>query len=212
MYLRDYHQEDNPEIVLQFIRDHPFCILVSPSDSFPVASHLPLEVDQREEGKIYFTGHMARGNPQWRTFQVYPQVLVIIQGPHSYISASWYTQPNVASTWNYLAVHCSGKIRMMSDHETLQNLKRLTDRFEAGRTHPTSLEKMPVDYVNRNLQAIVGFEIAVEKIENTFKLSQNKGEATRSNVITELRKEGDRDGQQIAEEMDKRLKGKGEKK
>lgn len=204
MYIRSYHQESDPQVVLQFMRDQPFASLVSYSDPYPAASHIPIEVlgDQVEGLKLM--GHIARANPQLSQLSAHPEVLVIFLGPSSYVSASWYPVPDVASTWNYIAVHAQGTLRLVDPETTLDHLRRLTHRHESGVAHPTAVDRMPKDYIRKNLQAIQGFEILVERLDNTYKLSQNKDEQTRSQVIEELSKSNDARSRQIAAEMARR--------
>ncbi|HVB03633.1 MAG TPA: FMN-binding negative transcriptional regulator [Chitinophagaceae bacterium] len=201
MYIRSYHREPDPSVIRQFIQDHPFAVLVSCGGSYPAASHIPIEVLDQPEGGILLMGHIARANPQLEQISLHREVLVIFQGPQCYVSASWYLDPGVASTWNYLAVHASGKISLVDETATLAHLRRLTDRHESISEHPTSVDRMPEEYITKNLQAIAGFEIRVERLDNTWKLSQNKDQQTRDRIISELLKIPDPNARAIASEM-----------
>lgn len=131
MYIPKFYKVTDPDEIREFVRHHSFGTLVTTRKGRPIATHLPLQFVQEEE-QYWVTGHMAYGNPQWGTFEDADEVLVMFQGPHAYISSSWYEQENVP-TWNYQAVH----------------LLRQGNRFgrrrtETGsRTAPADLRKAP---------------------------------------------------------------------
>ncbi len=205
MYVRPYHQETDPGVILDFIRQNPFATLVSGSGSgYPQASHIPMELIGEPGGVLQLMGHLANANPQLASLRDFPSVLAIFLGPDSYISAGWYPVPEVASTWNYLAVHAQGRISIVDSSTTLEHLKRLTHRHEKGRKEPMSVDRMGEDYLQKNLSAITGFRIEVEKLENTYKLSQNQNAQTRRQVIAELEQSRDPGALQIAREMNRR--------
>ncbi|HUX85050.1 MAG TPA: FMN-binding negative transcriptional regulator [Chitinophagaceae bacterium] len=204
MYVRPYHQETDPGVILDFIRQYPFATLVSQGAGYPQASHIPLELIEGPSGSLQLMGHLANANPQLITLRDFPTVLAIFLGPNSYISAGWYPVPEVASTWNYLAVHALGKITLVDPATTLEHLKRLTHRHEKNREKPMSVDRMGEEYLQKNLSAITGFRIEVEELENTYKLSQNKDAKTRLQIITELKQSGEPGALKIALEMARR--------
>jgi transcriptional regulator len=205
MYVRTYHHELDPQVVLQFLKEHPFAVLVSASERFPQASHIPIEVLEDASGGLKLMGHVSNSNPQLAWIRSFPDVLVIFQGPNTYVSASWYPVPEVASTWNYLAVHVCGKLTVVDSNSTLAHLRRITDRYEKKMARPMSVDRMTEEYLSKNLQAITGFRIEAERVENTYKLSQNKDERTREQVIRELDKSGSPGASAIAAEMAARI-------
>ena len=204
MYKLPYFTETDPENIHVFIRENPFAIVTGFGDEYPVASHLPLQMDIRENGKIFFSGHLMKNTDHHKAFEKNEHVLLIFTGPHSYVSASWYTEKNVASTWNYMAVHAKGKIRFTDEDGTYNAIKSITDKYE-GTDSAASFENLPTAYVNRLIKAIVGFEIEVTEMDNVFKLSQNHNEETRANISTQLIKRGDDHSGAIAEEMRRRM-------
>lgn len=131
-------------------------------------------------------------------------VLLIFNGPHSYISASWYPDPKVASTWNYLAVQAKGTVQLLNNDALRDILQRTTRLFEHQES-PALMEHMSEAYIEANLKAIAAFEVTVEHLDATFKLSQNKDKQTRENIINKLSHSEDPQARQIAEEMLKRL-------
>lgn len=184
-----------------FIKTNSFGILVSQSNSRLLATHIPLTL-HNDNGGSYLFGHIARANPQWQNFKEDEEVLAIFQGPHSYISSSWYDHEN-APTWNYIAVHIYGKIRIIEGEELIQSMKSMLDKYERDSEKPVKLETMDADYVHKNFQAIVGFKISVDDIQAASKLSQNRGDKNHREVIHQLEKRGDANSIAIAEAMKK---------
>lgn len=188
MYIpKFFRNEDFPQ-VQQFLRDQPFALVVSQTaDGVPQATHLPIELEQSAAGRPVLVGHFAKGNPQWKTLAAAGQALVVFSGAHHYISSAWYGHANVP-TWNYIAVHVSGAARLQTPEETHQAVARLMERYEPAAHSPASLDRLPANVVQRELAGIVGFEIQVERVEATYKLSQNRNAADFANIVTELEK------------------------
>lgn len=115
MYIPKYYQVTNPDEIWEFVQSNSFGTIVTVKQGRPVATHLPLQLI-KEGDTCYLTGHMAYGNPQWRTFADSEDVLVMFQGSHAYISSSWYEEENVP-TWNYQAVHVYGQASILSEEE-----------------------------------------------------------------------------------------------
>ncbi len=157
-----------------FIEQYSFATLVSSVDGNPFATHLPFLFDPDTSEHGVLLGHMARANPHWQTFSAGQAVLVIFQGPHSYISPSWYETAPAVPTWNYAAVHVYGVPRIIEDSERLAVLvDRLTAVYEAGMPQPWPGD-VPADFKQKLLKAIVGFVIDITHIEGKFKLGQNR--------------------------------------
>lgn len=114
MYIPKYFKVTNDNEIWDFVQNNSFGTIVSTINEKPIATHLPLQL-VKEADTYYLTGHMAYGNPQWRTFENCDEVLVIFQGPHAYISSSWYEEENVP-TWNYQAIHLYGKAQILSEN------------------------------------------------------------------------------------------------
>ena len=186
MYLpKSFHIEDRPELQA-FMRAYNFASLVTQHAGAPFASHLPFMLDGERGPHGTLLAHMARANPQWRDFAAGGEVLVMFQGPHSYISPAWYeTQPSVP-TWNYAVVHAYGVARIVEDHATLHHmLEMLVDTHEAAFAQPWRME-LPQDYLDKMIRAIVGFEIEITRLEGKLKLSQNRSEHDQQRVVAAL--------------------------
>jgi len=199
MYAPKQFRNNDASTINDFIRHHGFGILVSQSDGRMVATHVPLELSE-DETKL--TGHIARANPQWKNFDNNSEVMIIFPGPHAYVSSSWYDHENVP-TWNYIAVHVYGKIKIIEGEVLYSALKQLMDKYERTSEHPVSVEKMSPEYVRQSIKGLVGFEINITSIEASYKLSQNRDQKNFANVINELEKRGDHDSKSIAAEMKK---------
>ncbi|HYC94033.1 MAG TPA: FMN-binding negative transcriptional regulator [Thermoanaerobaculia bacterium] len=179
MYIRASHQPRDPADVVEVIREHMFATLVTGM----VASHLPFVL----EGETLYA-HMARANPQSRMLD--GEALVIFQGPHGYISPSWYEDRATAPTWDYVAVHCYGRPRVHDGDETRRNIERLIARVEAGRPNPWSLDDLSEDEIAELLRNVVSFEIPIERTEGKFKLNQGDTEEHLRAAIAALEREG----------------------
>lgn len=203
MYIPKYYRVTDEETINQFIRQNSFATLVSCNQQLPVATHLPLELVEDENGNRFLNGHVARANKQWRTFETNDEVLSIFAGPHTYVSARWYDHVN-APTWNYMVAHVYGKPRLVTDRDELYAmLKQLVDKYEAGAVteNPYKLENLPKDFVEKEMKGIVGFQIKINRIEAKFKLSQNRRQPDYDNVIAELRQSDDANAREIAQTM-----------
>lgn len=205
MYVPGYSRNLNIDEVKDFIKENSFGILVSNGSSRLQATHIPLELSTNEHGKDILTGHISKANRQWKNFSNNNRVLVIFNGPHTYISSSWYDHENVP-TWNYIAVHVYGNIKIIEGEKLLHALKNLVDRYESKSVNPVSVEKMSEKFLLREIKGVVGFEIEIEEIHSAYKLSQNRDEKNHTNIVNELQKRGDTHSRAIAEEMKKHKK------
>ncbi len=203
MYKLPYFIEENKEKVYAFMKENSFAIVTVMDIKFPVATQVPLDVKINDD-KIIFTGHMMKNTDHHKAFLKNENVLVIFIGPHCYVSASWYTKPDVASTWNYISVHAKGKIIFVEEEETKKIVENITNKYEQTGS-PASFDKLSNEYVNRLVKAIVGFTIEVESLENVFKLSQNHDKETRISIIEHLNENGSDNEKQIALEMQQRI-------
>ncbi len=166
------------------MRANPFAILVSQTDEGPFATHLPFAIHGNGE-QVILRGHVAKANPHWQHLKSQPQALVIFHGPHSYVSPSNYATHENVPTWNYGAVHAYGKARVFAEPEQLLPiLHDLIGTFEAR--YAQQWAELSEAFRQRMLSHIVGFEIAVTKIEGKFKLSQNRTKQEQENVIASL--------------------------
>ena len=206
MYIPSRYRELDPAIIEQFLRANDFATLISTDGERLVATHLLVDLQHRDDGVVVLNGHMARANKQWRTFENNQEVLTIFSGPHTYISPRWYNHTNVP-TWNYMAIHVTGTPRVITEHAELYSLlKRLVDKHEAGSgaVPPYRLESLPEDFAAKQMQAIVGFQIEVSRMDANFKLSQNRDQESYDNVVTELYRRTDHNSRAVADEMKQR--------
>ena len=204
MYKFPYYTEEDQAKVTAFMKNNSFAMLTGFGEQYPVTTHIPLEVEVQEDGKIFLSGHMMKKTDHHLAFEKNNNVLVIFNGPHAHISASWYMDPLMGSTWNYMVVHAKGKIKFKDEQGTYNAVKDITNKYE-GPDSAAAFDKLPKEYIEHMVKAIVGFHIEVESIENTFKLSQNRDKESQKNIIEQLRKRGDANSEMIAEEMDRRM-------
>jgi transcriptional regulator len=182
MYIPSHFRESDERVLAEFIDAYAFGTLVTIERGAPFASHLPFLHDR---GGRTLHAHVARANPQWQHVAANPQVLVIFQGPHGYVSPTWYAGPGVP-TWNYTAVHVYGRARVLDDAAaTGRHVERLAARFERGSAAPW----VP-SYEPKMLAGIVGIEIAIVDLQGKFKLSQNRSAEDRARVAARLEASG----------------------
>ncbi|RAZ81202.1 FMN-binding negative transcriptional regulator [Planococcus halotolerans] len=203
MYIPKFYKVTDVEEIREFVQHHSFGTLVTTRKGRPIATHLPLQLVKEEED-YYITGHMAYGNPQWRTFEASEEILIMFQGPHSYISSSWYEQENVP-TWNYQAVHIYGAAQILDEEELKQDLTKLMKKYEQHRADPVLWDKLSPSLLDKEIKGIVGFKVKVNEIQAAYKMSQNRSDTDYRNIIEQLRKEGNPDSSRMADEMEKRM-------
>lgn len=204
MYNTPYFKEEDRDVILQFMREYPFVFLTGSNENGePVATQVPVFIDLKD-GKIFLSGHIMRNSDHQKAFARHPEVLAVFHGPHCYVSASWYSNPHMGSTWNYMSVHARGRIRFGEGEEIVTALQRLSLHYEKGNNaSPTVFDNLPDDYTGKMMKGILAFEIEVTRLEHVFKLSQNRDEISYDNIIGRL-KEQEGDGPLIAAEMEKR--------
>lgn len=205
MFVPKYYRNDNIDEVKEFISENGFGILISQNYSKLWGTHIPLVLEKDENGKDVLRGHISKGNPQWKYFKDNTNVLVIFPGPHTYISSSWYDHINVP-TWNYIAVHVYGAIRIIEGEKLINSLKNLMEKYEKYSDKPVKIEDMPEKFLHDHINGIVAFEVEIEEIQPAYKLSQNRDDFNHSNIINELRKRKDQNSHKIADEMEKHSK------
>jgi transcriptional regulator len=203
MYNRPYFKANDHSEVLAFMQAHPFIMLCGcDAENNPVATHVPALIEIREE-KIFLKAHIMRKQKHTAAFEQNKNVLAIFSGAHTYISASWYQQKNIAGTWNYQAVHASGILHFKDENFLHHLLVQLTEKFENNPHSPSLVSKMDEMYVSNNMKAIIAFEIEITSIEHIFKLSQNRDKKSYENIIEHLQ-HGDEEAQSIAATMKER--------
>lgn len=201
MYIPDLYKNENQEEIRNFIHENGFALLINQVNGKPWATHTPLLLETNPEGKEILVGHISLENPQAGSFDPDSEILAVFNGPHTYISSSWYDHENVP-TWNYIAVHTYGKIRVLNYEETVASLKRLVDKYESKSENPIRVEDLS-EKTMRQARGIVAFEIEITSIEAKKKLSQNRDQKNYETIISELEKRNDNQSVDIANEMKK---------
>ncbi len=200
MYIPQHYRNENLTEIREFIRQNGFAILINLVDGKPWATHIPLELDLDENGQDILVGHIAKANRQWKYFERQNEVLCIFNGPHSYVSSSWYKEEEVP-TWNYIAVHIYGSLEILDEAAVLKSLHQLVDKYEQNSKHPITLHDLSKNTM-RQIKGIVGFKIRIGEIQATYKLSQGR-EEDHQRIIHELEQTGNPGSKKIAGEMKK---------
>jgi transcriptional regulator len=202
VYLPPHFTETREEVLLAHIERHDFGLLITQVDGL-IASQVPF-LTERRDGRLFLLGHLARPNPQCAALDG-GEALVIFHGAHAYISPSWYGAGPAVPTWNYASVHAYGTPHTTTDATWLRNLlRRLSERHEAREAVPWRMQDQPEPFIDGMLKAIVGFEIAVTRLQGKFKLSQNRPAADRPRIIAALDARDDADSHGVAALMRQR--------
>jgi len=199
MYIPDIFKNENQEEIKDFLQKNSFGILVNQTNGKLWATHIPLELDTNKNGKQVLYGHISKENPQWESFADNDKILAIFSGSHSYISSSWYDHESVP-TWNYIAVHLYGTIKIIEGEAVIESLKKLVDKYEQNSENPVRVEDLSKKTMMQT-RGIVAFEIEIEEIQAKHKLSQNRDEKNYDNIITELKKTKNPQAIEVANEM-----------
>jgi transcriptional regulator len=204
MYHFSYYKEKDRQTILDFMEANPFAFITgSYLSGLQVATQVPVLWEERN-GELFLQGHIMRNTDHHKAFVENPNALLVFTGPSAYVSASWYTNPQMGSTWNYMSVHVQGQVNFMSNEGLIAFMQKLTLKFEKGNTQsPTFYNNLPDTFLRNMMPAIVGFEVKAEKLDNVFKLSQNRDEKSYLNIISKLEAEGGNSAL-IAAEMKKR--------
>jgi transcriptional regulator len=193
MYVPAHFAEDRIPVLHDAIRGCGLATLVSLTADGLIASHVPLLLDPEPAPYGTLIGHFARPNPQAR--EAIGDALAIFLGPEGYITPSYYATKRetgkVVPTWNYTAIHAYGVLRFIDDRaELLDIVTRLTNRHENQRAAPWAVADAPADFVQGMLNGIIGFELAITRLEGKRKMSQNRPAADRAGVVAGLREDG----------------------
>ena len=203
MYSLPHFIEPDHDKVIQFVKDNPFAFLTGcDSNHRPVVTQVPVFIDEKE-GKLFLSGHIMRNTDHHRAFQQNDNVLAVFTGPHTFVSASWYTDKKQGGSWNYMSVHARGKMSLLDEKALVEVLRRTTNHFENNPHSGANFEDLSQEYVDKMIKAIVAFEIEVEKLDHVFKLSQNRDEKSYDNIIEKLQQQHS-DAREIAEIMKER--------
>ena len=209
MYLPAHFKEDRTPVLHDLIRAHPFATLVMLDASGLVANHLPMEIHPTAGPLGTLRGHVARGNPIWKSPRLDVEALAIFHGPQHYITPSYYPSKaatgKVVPTWNYATVHAYGALRVIDDAAWLRRfVEQLTDRHEAAHAGATGdapwhVSDAPDSFVDRMVEAIIGLELPIARIEGKWKVSQNRPAEDRAGVVAGLGRGDDAAAHAMAE-------------
>ncbi len=204
MYDLPYYKEKNEHVIKEFIDKHPFAFLAGcDPENKPIATQVPVFIEEHE-GKKILRGHIMRNTDHHKAFLHNENVLVVFTGNHTYVSATWYSNPHIPSTWNYMSVHAKGIIKFLDDASLESVLRKTTLHFENYNPHSTTVfDNLPSEHVQKLMKAIVAFEVEIKEMDNVFKLSQDRDQQSFQNIKEKLNEQGE-DGRTIASEMEKR--------
>ena len=189
MYIPEFNRLNDSAAALDFMRANPFAIVVSSGEGSPFATHIPVLANEAPGG-ILLRGHVARANPHWKMLEEERETLTIFHGPHAYISPSLYGSHESVPTWNYVAIHAYGRARVFAERaELTEVLLETIAVFEQA--YLDQWRDLNENYRAKMLGQIVGFEIAVERLEAKFKLSQNRPKADQARIIQSLESSAD---------------------
>lgn len=199
MYIPNYFKIQDEYAVFDLMERFSFATVVSQHNGEPFATHLPLLLN-REEKVLH--GHFARANEQWKDAEG-QQVLVMFQGPHSYISPSWYETTKAVPTWNYVAIHVYGELKIMTEKSKVFSiLNELVEKYEK-QDSPYHLDVVEADYIEGLNRGIVPFRVNIAKIEAKAKLSQNHPLERQQMVADQLAKSTSEIDRELAQLMKK---------
>lgn len=198
MYTPPAYAEKDAELLRACMRQWSFATLVTHGAQGVQATHLPFLVDEPSAAEAAQGGHgtlvthLARHNAQFADLQAGAGALVIFQGPHAFISPSWYENRHTFPTWNYTAVHARGQPELIESPEgLLAVLDRVVAHYDTPLGGPWRFRDMPADFTATRLRAIAALRIPIASLEGKMKLNQDKSVADRRGVIAALEQQGD---------------------
>ncbi|MBN6889873.1 transcriptional regulator [Cytobacillus horneckiae] len=201
MYIPKYFKIDDEEVIYDFIEKNGFATVFSQHNGEPYATHLPLMLN---ESKNALFGHFARPNEQWKDIDD-QQILAVFQGPHCYISPTWYETTKAVPTWNYVSIHIYGKMEIVEDKKVIYNsLNDLVNKYESIDSI-YNLDNVESSFIEGMSKGIVAFKLKITKIEAKAKLSQNHPVERQKLIIKHLEDTPQQDNIQIASLMKRNL-------
>lgn len=205
MYVPKHFSEAEDQKIRILVTENSFVTVLSyPKDELPYINHLPVVYSQDPSEKDVLIGHMAKRNPQWLHFQTDSRATIIVGGPHTYITPTWYQSGRDVPTWNYAVAHLQGRIELISDFMgQIEILKQLTEFYEGNKPGAWEFE-LPEDLLDSDslTSAIISFKFRIEKKVAKFKLSQNRPEVDRQGVIAGLKQRNDENSKAILKMME----------
>lgn len=205
MYIPTTFKDNDTSTINNLMRLYSFAQLVTNVNGVSIASHIPLLHEQMgKHGRLL--GHVAKANKQWISFDGKTEALVIFNGPHGYISPSWYVSKNMVPTWNYISVHAYGNPKIISDPiDAIEVMRKLTAFYENNNNSNWSIDNLNDKFKEKKFKGIVTFEILINRVEGKFKLSQNRPLKDRLGAIKGLIDTGNFEAKRLAQFMKKIL-------
>ena len=210
MYRPDHFRVDDLSLMHALMRARPLVALVSGIAEGLYATHLPTVLkDDGPYGVIEF--HLARANPHWKYLAERNDALMIFQGPEGYITPNWYPSKaehaKVVPTWNYAVVHAYGRPEVMQDTDWVRrHVAELTAQQESNEIKPWALTDAPETFIKVMLRGIIGFRLAITRLEGKWKMSQNREMKDRDGVVRGLGERGAGDDLEMAEFVSRHVK------
>lgn len=192
MYLPQHFEESRSDILIELIKQHSFGSLITHIDGELDANHLPFEYDAEQHVLL---AHIAKENPLYHKLRHVTDALVVFHIDQAYVSPNWYAgkleHHRAVPTWNYVVIHVRGKVCFIEDQKKLRGiLAKLTRHHEASQSTPWKMTDAPEDYIQDQLQHIVGLKIEIKDMMGKFKLSQNRSIDDAVNVAQALSEQG----------------------
>lgn len=200
MYIPKQYQIHDYEMIKSFMNEHNFVTIVTYNGTTPIATHLPVNIEEKHN-ELYISGHFAKGNEQWKTIDQNQQVLIIFQGSHGYISSTWYDTEDVP-TWDYQSVHAYGTGQLLTTEELESELIKMLDKYENHRPNGASWNNLSKE-AKQQIKGIVGFKVKINKLEAAFKMSQNRTQSEKENIIIHLNQSDQLNDKDLACELKK---------
>ncbi|WP_323708800.1 FMN-binding negative transcriptional regulator [Mammaliicoccus sciuri] len=185
MYVPKYYQMKDYTKIKDFMMHNNFVTIITYDELKPLATHLPVNIEEKDN-TLYVSGHFAKANKQWKTIVSNEHILIIFHGPHAYISSTWYEKEDVP-TWDYQSIHAYGKGHLLSESELIDDLTILLNKYESHRHNGATWNNLS-DQTKKQVKGIVGFKMEIEEIDAAYKLSQNRSDIDKKNIVSELNK------------------------
>jgi transcriptional regulator len=206
MFIPTPFEEKDQDKILSFIKDHSFGIIITTDDQMPAATHAPLLL-QKDNDRLLLIGHISNQNPQAAALQNGAKALCVFHGPHSYISASWFDQPDIP-TWNYKAVHVYGTVTVLSGDAVTAAMGKMLNRYESSMEAPVRIDELPQTKLKNYIGQSHVFEIEINELQALSRLSQDRDDASYKKVVAQLKQQDDFNALLLAFDMEHRRKGK----
>ena len=191
LYVPRHFRVEDPDAIFDFVSQNAFGTLVTSGAAGLHVSHIPFVAEKVAGGKLRLLGHVARANPQADALAGAQHSVAIFQGPHAYVSPSWYAHHPAVPTWNYAVVHAHGRIASLDEAGLRGLLEKLSRHYEGDRPNAWRLDEAPADFIDKLVRTITGFAVEVERVDAKFKLSQNRPADDARRVIAALEGEGE---------------------